>query len=84
DLYESLFGKLMKLEDHIEVYPGAHSGSVCGRNLSGKPVSTIGFERRFNVALQPRSLEEFIAFMTRDVPPKPSDYERIRRANAGQ
>ncbi|CAB3390565.1 MBL fold metallo-hydrolase [Kyrpidia spormannii] len=84
DLYHSLFEKLMKLNDQIEVYPGAYSGSVCGRFLSGKPSSTIGFERRFNVALQARSLDEFIAFMTQDIPPKPSDYERIRLTNAGQ
>jgi len=42
--------KLKNLPDYIEVLPGAFSGSVCGRSLSGKPSSTIGFERRFNGA----------------------------------
>src|SRR5258708_7313120 len=40
--------KLKALSDYIEVLPGAFSGSVCGRSLSGKPMSTIWFERRFN------------------------------------
>jgi len=38
--------KLKALPDHLEVLPGAYSGSVCGRSLSGKPTSTIGFEKR--------------------------------------
>lgn len=83
-LYDSLFNKLLTLEDTIEVYPGAYSGSVCGRYLSGKPSSTIGYERKFNQALKPRSKSEFIAFMTKDVPPVPRDHEKIRRINAGE
>jgi len=46
-LFESA-QKLKALPDHLEVYPGAFAGSVCGRALSGKPASTVGFERRFN------------------------------------
>jgi hydroxyacylglutathione hydrolase len=34
--------RLKELPDHVEVLPGAYSGSVCGRSLSGKPSSTIG------------------------------------------
>lgn len=37
DLYHSIFDKLLRLEDHLEIFPGAFSGSVCGRGLSGKP-----------------------------------------------
>jgi len=54
-LYESLFGKLIKLGDAVEVYPGHDYGS--------KPHSTIGEERRTNYVLQPRSVEEFVEFM---------------------
>ncbi|TML51175.1 MAG: MBL fold metallo-hydrolase, partial [Actinobacteria bacterium] len=50
-LYDSLYGKLLKLPDHIEVYPAHFGGAACGKGLSGKPGSTIGFERRFNPAL---------------------------------
>jgi hydroxyacylglutathione hydrolase len=55
-LYESLFGKLLKLDDSIEVYPGHDYGA--------KPCSTIGIERETNYVLQPRSQSEFIAFMS--------------------
>ncbi len=44
--------RLAKLPDHLEVFPGAFAGSLCGRGLSGKPSSTIGFERRFNRAFR--------------------------------
>jgi hydroxyacylglutathione hydrolase len=80
-LYESLFGTLLKLPDDLEVYPAHFAGSACGRAMSGKPSSTIGFERRFNPALQPRSREEFIAFMLTDLPPAPERHKEIRAAN---
>ncbi len=55
DMYFSLFNKLMKLDDNIEVYPGHDYG----RSTS----STIGSERITNYVLKKRSLEEFIEFM---------------------
>jgi glyoxylase-like metal-dependent hydrolase (beta-lactamase superfamily II) len=79
-LYESL-QRLLTLPDDLEIYPAHFAGSACGRAMSGKPSSTIGFERRFNPALRPRSREEFIAFTLRDLPPAPADYRRIRQAN---
>jgi hydroxyacylglutathione hydrolase len=56
DLYHSLFNKLMKLDDDIEVYPGHDYGP--------RPQSTIGTERRTNYTLETRTLEEFIEFMS--------------------
>jgi hydroxyacylglutathione hydrolase len=82
-LFDSL-QKIMQLDDHIELYPGAFSGSVCGRKLSGKPSSTIGFEKRFNHALQIRDKEDFIAFMTQDVPPQPEGFAQTRLINQGK
>ncbi|AST90038.1 MULTISPECIES: MBL fold metallo-hydrolase [Sutcliffiella] len=83
NLYNSL-QKIMELEDHIEVYPGAFSGSVCGRGLSGKPSSTIGFERRFNLALQKGEKAEFVDFMTKEVPPQPENFTKMRKTNQGK
>lgn len=80
-LHRSLHQKLMTLPDDIEVYPGHFSGSVCGVGMSGKPSSTIGFERRFN-ALLSKGREEFIEALG-DVPPKPADMERILEVNRG-
>lgn len=80
-LYDSLFGTLLALPDDLEIYPAHFAGSACGRAMSGKPSSTIGFERRFNPALQPRSREEFVAFMLADLPPAPERHAEIRAAN---
>lgn len=55
DMYYSLFDKLMKLDDDIEVYPGHDYGP--------RPNSTIGLERRTNYVLEKRTLDEFIEFM---------------------
>jgi len=55
DLYHSLFDKLMKLNDDVEVYPGHDYGA--------RPRSTIGLERRTNYVLEERTLEEFVEFM---------------------
>ena len=55
DMYHSLFHKLMKLDDDIEVYPGHDYGSG--------PHSTIGLERSTNYTLEERALDEFVEFM---------------------
>jgi hypothetical protein len=75
--------RLKQLPDHVEVLPGAFSGSVCGRSLSGKPTSTIGFEKRFNKAFRIDDEEAFVATMIADIPPPPPDAARNRAANAG-
>lgn len=58
ELYDSIFGKLMKLDDRIEVYPGHDYGN--------RPYSTIGDEKRTNYVLKPRTKEEFLLFMQSD------------------
>ena len=50
-IYDSLHGKLLTLPDEVEIYPGHTPGSVCGAGISGKPASTIGFEKRWNPML---------------------------------
>ncbi len=55
-LYSSFFDKLLKLDDSVAVYPGHDYGR--------SPSSTIGEERRSNYVLQPRSLDEFLGFMS--------------------
>ncbi len=81
-LFETI-QRLKKLPDHIEILPGAFSGSVCGRSLSGKPMSTIGFERRFNKAFQIADRDEFVRFMLQNIPTPPHEAARIRAINQG-
>lgn len=75
--------RLRLLPDDLEIYPGAYSGSACGRRLSGKPSSTIGFERRNNKAFRIEDEAQFVAGMLADLPPPPPEAARIRAANAG-
>jgi len=75
--------KLKNLPDYLEVLPGAFSGSVCGRALSGKPSSTIGFERRFNRAFGIEEEEEFVRHMLENIPTPPADAAEIRAINLG-
>ncbi|HEY0828814.1 MAG TPA: MBL fold metallo-hydrolase [Bacilli bacterium] len=82
-LFHSVFDKLLSLPEHLEVFPGAFSGSVCGRSLSGKPSSTIGFEKRYNRSLQMKTEEEFVQFMLHDVPKSPMLFNEIRAFNMG-
>jgi glyoxylase-like metal-dependent hydrolase (beta-lactamase superfamily II) len=81
-LFESV-RKLKALPDYLEVYPGAFAGSVCGRSLSGKPSSTIGFERRFNKAFQLDDRDAFVQFMLQNIPAPPPRAEEIRAVNSG-
>jgi hydroxyacylglutathione hydrolase len=80
-LYRSLTERLLTLPDHLVLYPSHYSGSVCGRGLSSNPVSTIGFERRNNTALQLRSEDAFVDALTRDIPPAPEGQAAIVAAN---
>ena len=81
-LFESA-ERLRGLADHVQVLPGAFSGSVCGRGLSATPFSTIGFERQFNRAFAIGDRDEFVAYMLRDIPPRPPRAVEHRCANLG-
>ncbi|MGE3771916.1 MAG: MBL fold metallo-hydrolase [Gammaproteobacteria bacterium] len=76
--------RLAALPDYVEVLPGAYAGSACGRSLSGKPWSTIGFEKRYNETLRIEDEAAFIAQMMTDIPPAPPQAARIRDVNAGR
>jgi hydroxyacylglutathione hydrolase len=80
-LYRSLTVKLLALPDHLVLYPSHYSGSVCGRGLSATPVSTIGFERRHNPALQLSSEDGFVRALLEDMPPAPERQAAIIAAN---
>lgn len=75
--------RLKALPDHVEVLPGAYSGSVCGRKLSGKPSSTIGFERRHNEAFRIDDEAAFVRAMLAEIPEPPAHAADLRAINAG-
>jgi hydroxyacylglutathione hydrolase len=76
--------RLKRFPDYLEILPGAYAGSVCGRALSGKAISTIGFERRFNRAFQIDVVEQFVQFMLDRIPAPPPNAAAVRALNQGR
>ena len=82
---EQLYGsvrKLFALEDYVAVMPSHYGRSQCGVGLSSVPISTIGYEKRFNRAIDSLSdREKFVDYIkglkTMEIP----DYHRIKRLN---
>jgi hydroxyacylglutathione hydrolase len=80
-LYDSLHSKLLALPEPLEIFPGHQAGSACGAGISGKPSSTIGFEKRWNPSLT-MERAAFIASLTKDIPPRPAQMDQIVAANS--
>jgi glyoxylase-like metal-dependent hydrolase (beta-lactamase superfamily II)/rhodanese-related sulfurtransferase len=80
-LYDSLRGKLLKLDDAVEVYPAHGAGSLCGKNMSKETSSTIGHQRKFNYALQPMTKDAFVKMMTTDLPDVPAYFPKDAEIN---
>lgn len=81
-LYDSIHRKLLVLPGDLEVYPAHFAGSACGAGMSGKPSSTIAFEKRFNPLLD-KSRSDFVEALS-DVPAKPAEMARMLAINAGR
>lgn len=80
-LQESL-KRLASLPDCTEVYPGHYAGSVCGRGMDGKTISTIGHERHANKPWQ-LSREAFIEFQLTNTSALPENFHAIKSHNIG-
>jgi len=82
ELYASIHDRLLTLPGDLEVYPAHFSGSSCGAGMSGKPSSTIAFEKHWNpmLALNHAAFVEALA----DVPAKPAGMEQILLLNRGR
>lgn len=82
--YHSINTRLFTLPDHVEVYPNHYGGSTCGGvNLSGKPSSTLYFEKRHNLAMRQVDAGSFATFVKATIKPLPADYQRIKAQNLG-
>jgi hydroxyacylglutathione hydrolase len=73
--------RLLQLPDHVVLYPSHYGGSVCGRGLSGNPVSSVGFERAHNPLLALSDPDAFANALLADAPPRPAGQEQIVAAN---
>lgn len=74
--------KLLALPKELEVYPAHFAGSACGAGMSGKPSSTLAFEKRFNPLLS-MDQEAFVAAVSL-VSPKPAEMEAVMAHNQGR
>ena len=81
DLYESLFNKLLQLDEGIEAHPGHGAGSLCGAGIGGDPFTTIGREKRSNPMLQHATKEAFVAAVLADLPDTPPYFPRMKKLN---
>jgi len=68
-LHHSLFDKLLKLPPAVKVYPAHGAGSLCGRQISSAPFTTIGQEAATNWALQFTDRDRFVEAMSWDLSP---------------
>jgi hydroxyacylglutathione hydrolase len=75
-LYDSLFGKLLKFPSEVKVYPAHGAGSLCGRQISSAPFTTIGQEAATNWALQLNDRRQFIEAMIANLPDRPLYFSR--------
>ncbi len=72
-LYDSLYNKIMNLDENIIIYPAHGPGTQCGKNLSEKTFSTLNEQKKSNYALKFKSKRDFVSSITKNLPPAP-DY----------
>ncbi len=73
--------KFKQLSDYLQVWPAHGAGSACGKGLGAVPSSTVGYEKRFNPALQFTSEEAFVKYILADQPEAPKYFAVMKRVN---
>lgn len=82
-LHRSLHDKLLALPPALEIYPAHFGGSACGVGLSGKPTSTLAFERQWNPLLA-LARDAFVEQLGDAAPAQPAGMADILRFNQGR
>ena len=83
-LCRTLQEKILKLPDHVEVYPTHVSGSLCGGSIGSRLSTTVGYERRMNKLLAALSSEtNFVENCLKldNLPAVPPYWKRMRKMN---
>ncbi|RBP38189.1 hydroxyacylglutathione hydrolase [Roseimicrobium gellanilyticum] len=82
-LYQSL-KKLRDMPEHLQILPAHGAGSACGKSLGAVPVSTLGYEKKFNHALKLAlngTEESFVKFILEGQPEPPLYFANMKRVN---
>ena len=80
-LYDSIFGKLLPLGDHVLLWPAHGAGSVCGSGMADRNFSTLGYERKHNPVLQKTARDEFIRYKINEDHFQPPYFRRMEKYN---
>lgn len=70
-LYDSLYTKILPLNNDITVYPAHGAGSACGKNMMKETVDTLGNQKKINYALNQPNKEAFVKAVTDGLLPPP-------------
>lgn len=74
--------KLGDIPDFVQVWPAHGAGSACGKALGAVPTSTVGYEKRFNPAIQAAATEQgFVDFILTGQPEPPMYFANMKRDN---
>ncbi|MBD7985485.1 MBL fold metallo-hydrolase [Sporosarcina sp. Sa2YVA2] len=80
DMYRSI-QRFKELPDYLVVWPGHGAGSACGKSLGAVPISTVGYEKKFNWAFQIDDETKFIEELLKDQPEAPTYFAEMKRVN---
>lgn len=80
DLYRSI-QRFHELPDYLQIWPAHGAGSACGKGLGSIPSSTVGYEKRFNPALQYSDEQEFVEYILSEQPEAPTYFALMKRVN---
>lgn len=73
---------LDNIPDFVQVWPAHGAGSACGKALGAVPTSTIGYEKRFNPAINAAKTEQgFVDFILAGQPEPPLYFANMKRDN---
>ncbi len=81
DLYRSVFEKLPAFPDFTEIFPAHGAGSLCGKAIGSRQSSTVGYERRFNLALRQSPQPEWVRSLLAGMPLAPPYFRRMKQVN---
>ncbi len=74
--------RFVELPEYVQVWPAHGAGSACGKALGAVPQSTVGYEKRFNAALNAaRDERGFVDFVLSGQPEPPAYFARMKRLN---